>query len=46
VASNWLTIACALVLHACARFATEQAVSVNSAAVGGNATLLSLDEED
>ena len=31
--------------HYVARFATEQSVSVNTAAVGGNATLLSLSQE-
>jgi RHH-type proline utilization regulon transcriptional repressor/proline dehydrogenase/delta 1-pyrroline-5-carboxylate dehydrogenase len=31
--------------HYLARFATEQTVSTNTAAVGGNASLLSLAEE-
>jgi RHH-type proline utilization regulon transcriptional repressor/proline dehydrogenase/delta 1-pyrroline-5-carboxylate dehydrogenase len=32
--------------HYLARFATEQTVSINTAAVGGNATLLSLGEAE
>jgi RHH-type proline utilization regulon transcriptional repressor/proline dehydrogenase/delta 1-pyrroline-5-carboxylate dehydrogenase len=31
--------------HYLARFATERTVSINTAAVGGNASLLSLEEE-
>jgi RHH-type proline utilization regulon transcriptional repressor/proline dehydrogenase/delta 1-pyrroline-5-carboxylate dehydrogenase len=32
--------------HYLARFATERTVSVNTAAVGGNASLLSLEEAE